>query len=57
MGQHVEQHLGVGIGVDVPAVHAEHLVLQEVGVGQVAVVAEDDAEGRIDVEGWLRRSS
>jgi len=48
--QHVDQHLGVGPCVDVPQVGAEHLLLQLIGVGQVAVVAEDDAERRVDVE-------
>jgi hypothetical protein len=48
--QHVHQHLGVGAGVDVPQVGAEHLVLQLRRVGEVAVVPQHDAEGRIDVE-------
>ena len=33
-----------------PAIHAEHLVLELLGIGQVAVVAKNDAEGRIHVE-------
>ena len=48
--EHVHQHLGVRAGVDVAPVGAEHLVLQLIGVRQVAVVAEHDAEGRVDVE-------
>ena len=48
--EHVEQHFGVGRGVDVPAVDAEHLVLQLQPVRQVAVVREDDAERRVHVE-------
>ena len=48
--EHVEQHFGVRRGVDVPAVDAEHLVLQLQPVRQVAVVREDDAERRVHVE-------
>ena len=48
--EHVEQHFGVGIGVDVAAVDAEHLVFQLLPVGQVAVVREHDAERRVHVE-------
>jgi hypothetical protein len=48
--EHVQQHLGVGVRVDVPQVLAEHLVLELVGVGQVAVMSEDDPERRVDVE-------
>ena len=48
--QHVEQHLGVGIGVDVAEVELEQLALQRLAVGQVAVVRKRDAERRIDVE-------
>ena len=49
--QHVEQHFGIGIGVDVAPVAAEHLVLHALGIRQIAVVHQADAEGRIDVEG------
>ena len=48
--QHVEQHFGIGIGVDVPQILQVHLALEFVGVGQVAVVRQHDAERRIDVE-------
>src|SRR3972149_1454311 len=48
--QHIEQHLGVRVGIDVPQVGAEHLLLQLIGVGEIAVVPEHDAERRIDVE-------
>ena len=50
MRQHIEQHFRVGIGVDMPAVHAEHLFLQLLGVGQVAVVPKHDAKRRIDIK-------
>lgn len=46
----VQQHFGVGRGVDVPAVDPEHLVLQLHPVRQIAVVREDDAERRVDVK-------
>ena len=49
--QHVDQHLGVAVGVDVAAVDLHQLGLQHRRVGEVAVVHEHDAEGRVDVEG------
>jgi hypothetical protein len=49
--QHVEEHLGIALGVDVPVVGGEQLGLEGVRVGQVAVVHQHDAEGGIDVEG------
>ena len=49
--EHVDEHLGVRIRVDVPQIRPEHLLLQLIGIRQVAVMAQDDAEGRIDVEG------
>ena len=48
--QHVEQHLGIGVGVDVAEIELEELALQRLAVGQVAVVRERDAERRVDVE-------
>ena len=50
IGEHVQQDLGVRVGVDVAPVQAEHLVLQHRGVGQVAVVCEREPERRVDVE-------
>ncbi len=50
VGQHVEQHFGVGAGIDVAQVLAEQLQLQLVRVGEVAVVGQDDAEGGVHVE-------
>ena len=49
--QHVDQHLGIAAGVDVAAVHGEELVLQRMGVCEVAVVHQHDAERCIDVKG------
>ena len=48
--QHVEQHLGIRVGVDVAEIELEELALQRLAVRQVAVVRERDAERRIDVE-------
>ncbi|CPI88074.1 Uncharacterised protein [Bordetella pertussis] len=48
--QHIEQHFGIGIGIDVAAVDAVERLAQLAPVGQVAVVGEHDAERRIDVE-------
>jgi hypothetical protein len=50
MREHVEQYFGIRIGVDVPQVLLEHLLLQRIGVRQVAVMAEDNAERRVDVK-------
>jgi hypothetical protein len=49
--EHVEQHLGVALGVGVAVVGGEQLRTQCVRVGQVAVVHQHDAEGRVHVEG------
>ena len=49
--EHVDQHLGVALGVDVAAVDVEQLFLQRLRVGEVAVVHKHDAVGRVDVEG------
>ncbi len=48
--QHVHEQLGVGIGVEVPTVDVEELFGQLTGVGEVAVVHENDAVGRVHVE-------
>ena len=54
--EHVQQHLGIGIRVDVPEVLAEQVALQLFGVREIAVVAEDDAERGVHIEGLrLRR--
>ena len=50
MRQHVEQHLGVALGVDVAVVGAEQLGLEGVGIGQVAVVHQHDAKRRVDIK-------
>ncbi len=51
VGQDVEQDFRIRIGVDVAAVVLVHLAAQRLGVDEVAVVAERDAVGRVDVEG------
>ena len=50
MRQHVQQHLGIRIGVDVAQVSAEQRFLQFMGIGEVAVVPEDDAIRRVHIE-------
>jgi hypothetical protein len=50
MREHVQQHLAVGVGVDVAQVRLEHLRAQLDRVGQVAVVREADAVGTVHVE-------
>ena len=49
-GQHIQQDLGIGIGVDVAEIELEELALQRLAVREIAVVRERDAERRIDVE-------
>ena len=49
--QHVEQHLGVALGVGVAVVGGEQLGAQRMRVGEVAVVHQHDAERRVHVEG------
>ena len=51
VGQHVEQHLGVAVGVDVPVIDTEQLATQFLRIGEVAVVHQHQAERRIDVKG------
>ncbi len=50
-GQHIEQHFGIGAGVQMPAVFPHQHFGEFARIGQIAVVAETDAVGRIDVEG------
>src|ERR1700733_9330185 len=50
-GEHVQQHLRIGGGVQVAPVFADQDLGELHGIGEVAVVAEADAVGRIDVEG------
>ena len=47
-GQHIQQHFGIRTGVQVPAIFANQHFGQFGGVGQIAVVAEADAVGRVD---------
>ena len=57
MCQHVEQHLGIRPGIHMPQILAENFALQALGIGQVAVMAQDDPERGIDIErlGFGRR--
>ncbi len=61
VGKDIEQDFRVGIGVDMAQVGAKQLVLQLHRVGQVAVVGQGDAKGRVDVErlglGGIRTAS
>jgi hypothetical protein len=51
VSEHVRQRLGVGAGVQVPAVLLNQQGLQLIGVGEVAVVGQANAVRRIDVKG------
>ena len=48
--EYVEQHLGIGLGVDVAPVLLKHFAAQRFGVDQIPVVRHRDAVGRVDVE-------
>ena len=50
VGQHVQQHFGVRGGVDVAAGHLELLLLELLGVGEVAVVGQHHAVGGVHVK-------
>ena len=50
VGEHVQQHFAVRIGIDVATVLREHVLAQRVGVDQVAVVRQRDAVRRVHVE-------
>ena len=51
VGQHIEQHFRIGLGIDVPPIEAKHLFLELSRIGEVAVVSQRQTEGRIDVKG------
>src|SRR5262249_24498265 len=55
--EHVLQHLGVGGGVEVAPVFADQDLGELCGGGEIAVVAEADAVGRVDVEGLRLRGA
>ena len=48
--EYVEQHLGVGVGAEVPAVFARQQIGKFVVIREVAVMCQADAVGRVDVE-------
>ncbi len=50
VGKHVEQHLGVRVGVDMTQVGFEKLFAELVRVGQVAVVGQGNTVGRVHIE-------
>ena len=50
VGQHVEQHFRVAVGVDVAVVGVEQLGFELGRVGQVAVVRKHQAKRRVDIK-------
>ncbi len=48
--QHVQQHLGIRVCIDVAQILGEQGTLEFVGIDQVAVVAQHDTERRVHVE-------
>ena len=57
VGEYVEQNLGVRIGVYVPTIVAKQFAFEDLGIDEVAVVCQRNAEWRVDVErlGFGRR--
>ena len=51
VGEHVKQHFGIRIGVQMTQVGAENFGAQLGGIGQVAVMCQGYTVGRIDVKG------
>ena len=49
-GKHVQQHLGIGLAVQVTPILTDQHLGELGGIGQVAVVREADAVGRVHVE-------
>jgi hypothetical protein len=50
VGEYIQQYFGVGVGVQVTQVVLEQLAGQLFGVGQVAVMRQGDAVGRVHVK-------
>ena len=50
MREHVEQNLGVTVGIDVPPIAQKHFLLQFSAVDEVAVMRQQQPEGCVDVE-------
>jgi hypothetical protein len=50
-GEYVQQHFGVRLGVEVAPILARDHFGELRGIGQIAVVGQTDAVGRIDVKG------
>jgi hypothetical protein len=50
MCKHIEEHFGIGLGIDVAPILDEQLALELGRVDQVAVVGQRDPEGRVDVK-------
>ena len=50
VGQHVQQHFRIRGGVDVTAGDLELLLLEILGVGEVAVMGQHHAVGRVHIK-------
>jgi hypothetical protein len=50
MREHIEQDFRIGLGIDVAQILDEDVLLQLLGVGEVAVVRQHDAVGGVDIE-------
>ena len=56
-GEDIEQNFGIGGGVDVAAFFFKQLLTQLVGIGQVAIMGQRNAVGRVNVKRLRFRSA
>ena len=50
VGEHVQQHFGIRGGVDMAQIGTVEVLGERLGIGQVAVMGQGQAVGRVDVE-------
>ena len=50
MCQHIQQHLGIGIRIDMPAIFFEHFDLEPISIGEITVVRQRNAKGSIYIK-------
>ena len=48
--QHIQQHLRIRAGIDVTQIRAEQINFELLGIGEIAIVAEHNTEGRIHIK-------
>ncbi len=50
MSQHIQQNFGITLGIDMPVIRIEQLVLERLGIGEITVMHQHDAKGRVHIE-------